>query len=334
MGSFYIGFPKRFFDLIPIQKSLHFLSISPSRNCDWKNISLEYFCKFKNLNALNMENMGIKEINEIPACLNKLIMLKMSNIYHGTITWDWRWPNFFWNISKLGLDLRGWEGNITLPKGRHANIQSLNIINMPENSFRVSDFGSKMFPDLTEILIHESSLSGRIPEFNSSSLKILSLHRNSFRGPFPINLFRNKNIETVRLNWNIGVNGTLPFIEKSRSRLFQCMFFHGTSMITPIPLNYFASLGILTYPATNANLSNLTGDPSDGDCVYQDDEYCRYGKMECKFLYFAPNVRKAYKDNHHEYTPGIFCYGKDFFHCGSKSLDGDWNLLEVGTMLL
>jgi Leucine-rich repeat (LRR) protein len=330
-GRFEI-FPKHFFDSNALITSLQSLTLGTSgdRYLQWKNVALNYFCRFKNLTMLMLYDVGLRKINEIPACFKRLGffgILKTQYIKE----YQWSWPSFLWNIPTVVLDLANWTGDIPFPKGRNASVRSFVIMNLvPKIKTELPDLGSGTFEKLTDFQVYDSGLSGRIPTFQSNSLEMLSLHRNDLEGPFPKNFFGNNGkIKVIRMNWNKGVNGTLPPIHKERAKSIQCMLLHGTSMVPPIPLNYFESPGILTFPATDAQLWNLTG--RSGDAICSPPNTCKYGHMICQVAYFHRDDHKANESNPGlNRSKGFLCYANSSLACGKKEDTGvNWDIVEL-----
>ncbi len=258
-------FPKRIMD--KLKTTLLWIQIEEvAASLNFK-LPLDYFCGFKKLSALRLQNFLFSSpVSYIPLCFQMFGTLSLIDLQGGPF--NFTWPNSFKKLTYLELKL----GTPAYLNSSFTNLKVGSIfdsnLSLPFTRIQLLDLGidDKMphiddakFPDLIYFDISRSNVVGTLPKYNLTKLSSFRAMENRLEGSIPLSLLSNKNLQYVYLNNNMGLNGTLP--ELPESKTFECLSLHETSIRGFIPSVYIKNIkSLLTVPYKGFNISNLVKD--------------------------------------------------------------------------
>ena len=181
-------FPKQLLNLRTIQESLNTFI---GGQFDLEKSSLDFFCKLENLKTLQLDDITVYSIEEIPPCFSKLSSFSLVNV--NTEKMEWAWPSYFWQYDNIVIDFEFKNIRyVSFPLQSNSKLKILAMANMNNNSLASGfpNINSMIFPELKDFIMVQAQLTGNIPLFNNSNLERFSVQRNLLSGPIPALLFR------------------------------------------------------------------------------------------------------------------------------------------------
>ena len=167
--------------------------------------------------------------------------------------YSFAWPAFFSESEYLvNLDIDMHHMGISIASiPVFTNKSKLALLKLFDNPVPgpLPGYYDRNLPKLEHFGAVRSSLTGHLPPYNFSELKILEIAHNSLSGPIPDSILNMPLLNDIHMQGN-KFNGTVPEISEEKLRIITCMKLHDNDLVGPLPSVYFGKnfVMVLTLP--------------------------------------------------------------------------------------